>query len=581
MVRLRAAIIAAAIAVLAISASVWASDDDVSAGLGGSPSPELNVVGGPVPVGFAAFGFPDSITDVWALGNYAYLGTFDQPICSKDTTGVHIIDISDPSDPQSVNFIPATPGARVNDVKVAHIDTPHFTGDILIHSQEPCGFGYLPRLNSGGIAPVPGKGGISIYDVTDPANARSLKRNYMNFGVHNTFIWQKGDNAYTILVDDNNVQDVHIIDITKPFSPKEVAVTGQLDWPPDIDNIGVGEVFLHDVWVQNDIAYLSYWDAGLVLLDVSDPSNPVFLGDSDYPDPDFLSGVSPEGNSHVAAPTADGQIVIMGDEDFTPGILTAFQFNGTDYPAVEGVFTMPIGLLPGGMFTGPVVWTGDVGCTPSEIPTAPVSGAVALIQRGVCFFQDKAEAAFAQGYAAFIVANHSAGGDTLVRMAPRDDGPYPPIPGVFVGFSTGEAMKTAPVGDPGGTLFMSGLFDGHGRMRVLDVSDPGNIVELGGFATENVFNPIPSADDRTMHNVVVDGSRAYMSWYTEGMRVVDFSGCSPGGGENSCSPTEVAHFVDTTAGSNFWGVYLHDHPNGNQYILGSDRNNGLWIFDVP
>ena len=34
-------------------------------------------------------------------------------------------------------------------------------------------------------------------------------------------------------------------------------------------------------------------------------------------------------------------------------------------------------------------------------------------------------------------------------------------------------------------------------------------------------------------------------------------------------------------GSNFWGVYLHDHPDGNTYVLGSDRNTGLWIFDTP
>jgi hypothetical protein len=41
--------------------------------------------------------------------------------------------------------------------------------------------------------------------------------------------------------------------------------------------------------VQDGIAYLSYWDAGLVMLDVSDPANPVFLGDSTYIVPDPLS----------------------------------------------------------------------------------------------------------------------------------------------------------------------------------------------------------------------------------------------------------------------------------------------------
>ncbi len=114
------------------------------------------------------------------------------------------------------------------------------------------------------------------------------------------------------------------------------------------------------------------------------------------------------------------------------------------------------------------------------------------------------------------------------------------IPGFFVGFSTGEIMKAAP----GGTLDVEGV----------------------------LANP-PRPGDRTMHNVVVDGATtAYISWYAEGIRVVDFAGDTL---------TEAAHFVDTVDGSNFWGVYLYDHSNGNTYILGSDRNTGLWIFETP
>ena len=115
------------------------------------------------------------------------------------------------------------------------------------------------------------------------------------------------------------------------------------------------------------------------------------------------------------------------------------------------------------------------------------------------------------------------------------------------------------------------IFDGMGYLRLLDVTDPENMIELDQFATENVFANPPLPGDRTMHNVVVDdGTRAYISWYMEGMRVVDFSGDSL---------TEIAHWTDGQA--NFWGVYLHDHPDGNTYILGSDRFSGLYIFDTP
>ncbi len=543
----------------------------VFASHGGSSSSELDVVGH---LSAAGLGIPggDNVTDVWAYGNYAYLGTFDDIACSLDFTGVHIVDISDPENPSKVAFIPAMPSTRNNDVKVAHLETPSFDGEILVASNEPCGSVFLPRLQASGVAVTPGQGGVAMWDVSDPTKPRALKQNYLDFPVHNTYIWQDGDNAYMLVVDDVNVQDLHIVDITKPQSPKEIAVTGQNDWPSGIDNIGDSEVFLHDVWVQENggqqIAYLSYWDAGLVLLDVSDPVNPVFLGDSDYAFPDPLSGEDPEGNSHVAVPNADGSRVLMGDEDFAAGQLTTFQFDGTDYPATEGAFTAPTYNLPGGTFSGPVHWTGGEGCTTDEFDRAANPGEVALMQRGTCFFSTKAANAQALGYAAFVVANDAARGDTLITMSAGTDDVIT-IPGYFVGYSTGEIMKA----NEGGTLNTAGIFDGYGYLHLLDVTDPGNIVELDQFATEGVFANPPLEGDRTMHNVVVDGgTRAYISWYAEGMRVIDFSGDSL---------TEVAHFVDTAEGSNFWGVYLHDHPDGNTYILGSDRATGLWIFDTP
>jgi hypothetical protein len=42
---------------------------------------------------------------------------------------------------------------------------------------------------------------------------------------------------------------------------------------------------------------------------------------------------------------------------------------------------------------------------------------------------------------------------------------------------------------------------------------------------------------------------------------------------------EVARFV-APEGSNFWGVYLHEIDD-ETYILGSDRDSGLWIFANP
>ena len=560
---------------LAVSVGFGLATSPASATHGGSPSPELTVVGQADAAELGVFG--ENITDVWAARSssngrdYAYLGSFDDIVCSFDTTGTHIVDITDPANPVKVAFIADKAATRTNDVKVAHLNTRHFYGEILVSSNEPCGSPFLPRLNSNGISGNAGRGGVSIWDVTNPTKPKALRQNYLDFGVHNTYIWQPGDKAYMLVVDDDNVQDVHIVDITKPQSPREIAITGQLDWPALSDNIGVGEVFLHDVWVQENngrqIAYLSYWDAGLVLLDVTDPANPVFLGDSEYQTPDPLSGEAPEGNSHVAVPNATGTRVLMGDEDFAAGQLTKFEFDGTSYSAAEGGFTPPVFAPPfNGAFVGPVHWTEGEGCTTAEFNRAAIGSEVALIQRGSCFFSEKAANAQTLGYSGFIVANNA--GDGLISMSAGTNDVIT-IPGFFVGQSTGEIMK----GVPGGFIDVEAIFDGMGYLRLLDVTDPQNMVELDQFATENVFANPPSPGDTTMHNVVVDaGTRAYISWYTEGMRVIDFSGDML---------TETAHFVDTSNGSNFWGVYLYEHSNNNTYILGSDRNTGLWIFETP
>lgn len=539
-------------------------------------SPELNVVGQ------LDLELPGAnVTDVWAYGDYAYLGTFDEGLCSLDITGVHIVNISNPAAPVKVGFVPAKPGTRNNDIKVAHIDTRFFTGEILVVSNEACGSPFIPKLHANGGGFIPGQGGLSIWDVTDPTNPKVLRQNYLDFGVHNTFIYQQGLNAYMLVVDDENIQDLTIVDITKPQSPKVIAVTGKEDWP---DGTGIdadiaaefgdsAATFLHDVWVQENngimIAYLSYWDAGLVLLDITDPANPTFLGHSIYADPDPLSGEKPAGDGHVAVPNVGGSRVLFGDEDFAAGTLTLFDFGGEMYPAVEGAFTEPTYLLPDASFSGPVHWTDGQGCTVSAFDRAAKgSDEVALIQRGTCYFSDKADNAVALGYAGFIVANDLAREDDgLVTMVAAVEGYTVNIPGYFIGYDTGEFMKR----NQGTTLATAGVFDGYGYLRLLDVSDSANIVELDQFATEGVFVNPPIPGDRTIHNIVVDdGTRAYISWYNEGMRVVDFA---------NNKLTEVAHFVDT--GSSFWGVYLHNHPDGKTYILGSDRNTGLWIFENP
>ncbi len=547
-----------------------------------APSPHLDEVGTyEVP-------FEGLTSDVWALGNYAYLGSFSNPICSFDITGTRIIDISDPENPTLAAFIKDKQGTRTNDVKAFSIDTDHWSGDILVTTNEGCG-NTLPRLNADDSARRArgGQGGINIYDVTDPTKPHALKQNFLPKanGIHNTYAWENGGNAYLIAVDDVDTRDVIIVDITNPASPKEITRTGAPDWPLDFSEIEGPAIFLHDVWVQENagqvIAYLSYWDAGLVLLDVTDPANPVFLGDSTYPNPD-ASGLPPEGNGHVAVPNADGSLVIFGDED------TA-RFSGFLDSEIGGApQTNKIGFAlfgPSALDAFPAKVTAvaaNFGCSLSDFGVGSAMEVV-LIERGACFFSTKAENAEAAGYGGYIVFNSVAGGDGLINMSPGTAGPFN-IPGIFVTRTLGLAMA-AELGVVGGTVDMlsvAGIADGEGFMRVYDVTNPASMVEVGRYYTERTLPPANASEvdsrigTRDAHNVVVDGTTAYWAWYHEGIRVVDFSDCNAGDGLLGCTPTEVAHFGGGVVPEyDFWGVYLHDHPDGNTYILGSDRGEGL------
>ena len=543
--------------------------------------------------------FEGLTSDVWALGNYAYLGSFSSPLCSFDITGTRIIDISDPTDPQQVAFIKDKQGTRTNDVRAFSIDTSKWAGDILVTTNEGCGLS-LPRLNSRGGKPRAGQGGINIYDVSDPTKPHALKQNFLPKanGIHNTYVWEDGNgNAYLIAVDDIDTRDVIIVDITKPQSPKVITRTGAPDWPLlNFDEVEGPAVFLHDVWVQeNDgstIAYLSYWDAGLVLLDVTDPTNPVFLGDSTYPNPD-ASGLPPEGNGHVAVPNAAGDLVIFGDEDTArsslfadtkidpPGVVSTNKIGGANFGPATPSFPTPS--------TVTFVAT-SFGCNASDFVGGPGTG-VALIQRGVCFFQDKADNAEAANYDAYIVYNDAARGDGLIQMGARDGNPVG-IVGLFFGHTRGDEMATAIAGGDTVTVeSVAGIADGEGFMRVIDVSDPGNMVEVGRYFTERTLPPAnltAAGGTRDAHNVVVDGTTAYWAWYHEGIRVVEFADCQAGDGFGGCTPTEVAHFGGGEFPEyDFWGVYVHDIPGYGSVILGSDRGEegtsggGLVIFDTP
>lgn len=539
---------------------------------------------------------PGGIADVAVFGDYAYVAAWGFEVC--ENTGVHVVDISDLANPVEVGFIKAHPGSYPGEgVQVVSIDTPAFTGDVLLTNNEIC------NENTG-------FGGINLYDVTDPLNPKPLE---VGFGdaadqgnpkksaneTHSVFAWDAGDKAYTVMVDNEEATDLDVVDITNPKKPVLVA---EYDLAAEFPGIlqpdqGLDEVFLHDVVVKEIegrfVMIASYWDAGYVVLDVTDPLNPAHLADSDFATPDPLSQQPPEGNAHYADFTVDNGYIIGADEDFDPYAISAT--NVTDQSALDvssGSDTP--GLEQGQTLSGDTVFVGRACPGDAAVPPAPdtQSGSqIAVVERGVCEFTVKVQAVQAAGgYEGILVFNREgsdacnatlgmtvAGNTPTFGVAPREQG-YA-IFGVEDQFveeaclaGDGSALAPIAVGAVGDVLAFSSYFDGWGYVRLFD---PETMEELDRYAIPEAFEPDFANDfgDLSVHEVApsqVDPNLAYLSYYSGGLRVIDVSD-----GEI----TEVGAFIDE-GGNNFWGVETIVR-DGVEYVVMSDRDFGLYILRYP
>ena len=215
--------------------------------------------------------------DVWAFEgvdgrDYAYIGTFMHD-------WMKVWDITDPNAPVLTDSVQVD-ARRINDVKI------HPNNRVGLITRE----GASNRRN-----------GIVVLDLSSPAHPTILSEytQTVTGGVHNVWISGEHDLIYAI---HNGTSEMHIIDMSNPGHLREVGRWG-LDKPLKS---------LHDVIVQEGYAYLSYWDDGLVILDVGagthggTPTNPAFVSQFKYR----------IGNTHVA--WRAGKYVFVGDELFPP-----------------------------------------------------------------------------------------------------------------------------------------------------------------------------------------------------------------------------------------------------------------------
>ena len=552
---------------------------------------------------------PEKIADVGVHNGYAYLAAWGQVSCGYN--GVHVVDINDPANPEEVAFIGAKQGSYPGEgVQALSISTPKFTGDILVTNNEKCN----ARA---------GFGGMNIYDVTNPEHPTPLAKGVGDstvgplgtaangagkkaaHSIHSVFAWDAGAKAYAVIVDNEEGYDVDIMDIT---DPKKATLIAEYDLdllfpqirqaaPPNLI-----EVFLHDMIVKEiggrQVMLLSYWDAGYVKLDVTNPLAPTYLGDTDFtnPDPEAAeSGLTvwPEGNGHQAEFTMNNQYVIGADEDFDPYVPRITNVTDrTPIIASLGSDTRP--LETGRVIQGQTVFVGRACPGDPGVPagsTDPTVIEIAVVERGVCTFTEKVAAVIAAGgYDAVLVVNRTGDGGcnsalgmsvegaiVTVGVAPRKsaysifDIAAPPYDDAACLADTTGAQLPVTLGKKGDTLRIESQFDGWGYVHLF-ANTGGKMAELDTYAIDEAHDPTFASGfgDLSVHEVATsreDPARAYYAYYSGGFRVTEIQG-------NEL--VETGAFIDA-GGSNLWGVEVFE-DDGVEYVAASDRDYGLYIF---
>jgi hypothetical protein len=542
---------------------------------------------------------PNQVSDVGVLGNYAYLGAFNNTPCEG---GVYVMDISDLTRPHEVGFIAASPGSFVGEgVQAIHFSTPAFTGDLLAYSNEVCTNASAP----------PAVGGATLVDVSDPLHPVVLAN---GFGavepgvttrartVHSTFMWQDGfgpDRKAYVVLPDSRTPMLPIFDITDPRHPVQVIDIDLAATFPQILQPGVDldTVFFHDVVVRKQgnqqIMLLSFWDAGYVKLDVTDPAHPVYLADSDFttPDPQLREAtgqsINPEGNGHYAEFMHNNQLILTTDEDFGPTRVLVKTDDGGEFRAGQaGSAQLPTG----GSLSGTAIFVG-LACNDAPPAAAPATGGpyVALVERGACTFTEKAANVESRGYAGTVVFNRTGGagpggcgalfGASVVANKPFFTVSRPAglsIVDADAGYDesacqSSSATLPVPVGTVGDTVSLQASFDGWGYVHLFRNGN-GKLQELDTYAVRQGMDPAYATGfgNLTVHEVAASTQNpqlAYLSYYDAGLRVVSVKGDRI---------SEIGSFVDT-GGNDFWGVQIVTRGDV-EYVLASDRDYGLYVL---
>jgi hypothetical protein len=274
--------------------------------------------------------------DVVGERHYAYLssrkGSNDCP-----AQGVRVYDLANPRKPRHVSTFARMPGTWTEKTIVRRVHTEGFDGVLAVTSIQACRDGF---------------GGFGVFDVTNPANPRrlALVRTEPR-GSHELWLAAARGHAWVYTAEaaaeffvTRESFGFHIYDVSHPTDPAEVggwsACRDLGDCTPLAPPAGTdGRHLVHSV-ITNAAAtraYLSYWRLGTVILDISVPSRPRYLGRT----------ATGQGNAHSAWLLPDER-TLLETHELEHGRPVVWKVADALHPVRLATVRLPARLLPGG-----------------------------------------------------------------------------------------------------------------------------------------------------------------------------------------------------------------------------------------
>lgn len=241
--------------------------------------------------------FPTSELWIHPNGTVAYLGTHG------GGDRLYSIDISNPAAPVVVDSIQANT-RLVNDM----MTTPD--GNYMVFTRESA---------------ADRKNGIVIADTRDPLHPKEIAHftEGVTAGVHSAYVYRQEKFGTHVYLTNDGTGAIHVIDIGDPRSPRQVAEFRTAR--PDAAR------YVHDIDLHDGLLYASYWNDGLVILDVGNgvkggrPDKPVMVSqfkydlDSLYREVEQASASGFDRGTHTAWRQRNGRYVFIGDEVYRNG----------------------------------------------------------------------------------------------------------------------------------------------------------------------------------------------------------------------------------------------------------------------